>query len=235
MKASQITASVFVKCLLSLSLFAPGTLRALAYQPLKAEIPVFCREVTGTDIQNYQITVKPETEQTPAPVSGTLTVSENSSGKFEIEITEPGTYRYTISETAGGDSGITYDDSVYEVTLFVENGEADTLVCAVTANLAGKAEKADLISFCNIGEELPVTVTTTETATTESTTEPVTAFAATTAGTLSPNPAANIIQNIKTGDSFPVRTLCLGIFAAMTAALSAVLFRRKNTEKEGGQ
>ena len=235
MKASQITASVFVECLLSLSFFAPEAIKAQAYAPLKAEIPVFCQEVTASETQIYQIAINPEDEETPAPVSDTLAVTENSTGKFEIEITEPGTYRYQISETAGSDSEIRYDDRVYEVTVFVENGAEDSLVCAVIANTAGKAEKAEQISFQNTAEEVPGSVATT-TVTTETTTtviEPVTTAAVTTV-TQPAGPIASIINSLKTGDNFPVLTLFLGIGAAMTAVLSAFLFRRKKRGKEGG-
>ena len=234
MKTSQITASVFVECLLSFSIFAPHTFCAEAYAPLKAEIPVFCHTVTGSETQIYRITIHPENEQTPAPDSGTLSVTENNTGTFEIEITEPGTYRYQVSECAGTDSDISYDERVYDVTVFVENGTEDQLVCAVTANAAGREEKAERIFFQNIAAEVPAEITETTAQSTTVTTGAVTT-SATTAVTQHTGPFGSVINSLKTGDSFPVRALFLGICAAMTAALSAFLFRRRNTEKEGGK
>ena len=234
MKASQITASVFVECLLSFSLFAPGAFRAEAYEPLKAEIPVFCHAVDDPETNIYQITILPENEQTPAPVSDTLSVTENSGGKFEIAITEPGTYRYQVSETPGSDSGITYDERVYEVTVFVENGAENQLVCAVTANTAGNSEKAGQILFQNIAAEVTLETKEATTAGTTITTEPVTTVATTTVAQHT-GPIVSIINSIKTGDSFPVCALCLGMLAALTAALSAFLFRRRTTDEEGGK
>ena len=235
MKASQITASVFVVCPLFLSFFAHGAMKAEAYTPLKAEIPVFCQEVADSDLQIYQITILPENEQTPAPASRTLEISENSTGTFEIEITEPGTYRYQISENTGSDSAVTYDERVYEVTVFAENSVSDTLVCAVIANLAGSTEKAEQILFENFAEAVPGSVSTAETTTgTTVTTEPVTTPLTTTEAPPD-NPVVSIIHSLKTGDSFPVRALWLGIGAALTAALSAFLFRRRTTDEEGGK
>ena len=240
MKASQITASVFVECLLSLYFFAQGAFMARAYAPLKAEIPVLCQDVTARETQIYQIEINPENELMPAPVSGSIAVAENSTGKFEIEITEPGTYRYLISENAGSDTDIRYDDSVYEVTVFVENGAGDSLVCAVIANTLGRAEKAEQISFQNLAEEIPGSVTTAtsttaavSTETTTTVTEPVTTAAVTTA-TQPAGPITSIINSLRTGDRFPAGALCAGL-AALTVLLSAFLFRRKKTEKEGGK
>lgn len=232
MKTSQITASVFVECLLSLSFFAPGVLSAQAYTPLKAEIPVFCQEVADPEVQVYQITIRPENEMTPVPDSGTLEVAENSTGRFEIEITEPGTYRYQIAETAGSVSGVQYDERVYEVTVFVENGPEDTLVCAVTAGIAGSDEKAGQILFQNIAEAVtePAETTETVTETVTVTTETVTT-AVTSTVTQPANQIVSIINSIKTGDSFPVYALCLGICAVLTA----FLFRRRHAGKEGGK
>ncbi|MBQ5334704.1 MAG: LPXTG cell wall anchor domain-containing protein [Oscillospiraceae bacterium] len=241
MKASQITASVFVVCLLSFSLFAEGTLTAEAYAPLKAEIPVFCQAVPGADTQIYQIAITPDASA-PVPASGSISVTENSGGVFEIGITEPGTYRYQISETAGSDDSITYDGRVYEVTVFVENGAADTLVYAVTANEAGDAEKADQIRFENAAEAETASVTETETTTettattdTTETTETTETTAVTTTAEEHTNPIISIINHITTGDDFPVIALLLGLTASLGAAAAAFLFRRKTREKEGGK
>ena len=234
MKTIQIAASVLVEGLLSSSLFASGSFRAQAYAPLKAEIPVFCHAVADPETQIYQISILPENDQIPAPDSDTLSVAENSTGIYEIEITEPGTYRYQISETAGSDPDILYDERIYDVTVFVENGAEDQLVCAVTANAAGRAEKTEQISFLNIAAEVPAETTEATSQSTTATTEPP-ATVTTTAVTQPGGPIVSIINSIKTGDSFPVRLLCLGICAALTASLSAFLFRRRNSEKEGGK
>ena len=120
------------------------------------------------------------------------------------------------------------------MTVFVENGEEDTLVCAVTANTAGMEEKAGQILFQNIAEAVtePTETTAETTETVTVTTETVTT-AVTTTLPPSTNPIVSIINSIKTGDSFPVQTLCLGICAALTAALTAFLFRRGHAGKEG--
>ena len=233
MKTSQITASVFVVCLLSFSFFAPGAFKAHAYEPLTAEIPVYCLSVAGAETQFYQIRIQPEHDEMPVPAADTLTVAENGSDSFEIQITEPGIYRYQIFESAGSDHDIRYDDRIYEVSVFAENGEADTLVCAVIANLAGSAEKAEQIRFQNITDEPPVTEATT-TASASQTTVTITGTSAPeTTVTQQTSPFTGFVHSIWTGDRFPVRPLFVTVFAAMAAALSAFLFRRKSRGKEG--
>ena len=107
MKASQITASVFVVCPLFLSFFAHGAMKAEAYTPLKAEIPVFCQEVADSDLQIYQITILPENEQTPAPASRTLEISVEVEGRGDGRMSEDDRDGFIIAaacDTPGGEA-----------------------------------------------------------------------------------------------------------------------------------
>ncbi len=49
----------------------------------------------------------------------------------EIKYTEEGTYKYTVSEVKGTDERITYDDTVYEITVNVKDGGEGYLVVDV--------------------------------------------------------------------------------------------------------
>ena len=57
----------------------------------------------------------------------------NGSVKFdEITYDQAGTYRYTVSEVKGDDTTITYDETVYDVTVEVADNGSGTLVPTVT-------------------------------------------------------------------------------------------------------
>lgn len=55
-----------------------------------------------------------------------------------IQYSEAGTYQYTLSEVKGGETGVTYDESAYEVTVAVEDGGEGSLVATVSYE-GGKA------------------------------------------------------------------------------------------------
>lgn len=55
-----------------------------------------------------------------------------------IQYGEAGTYQYTLSEVKGGETGVTYDESAYEVTVAVEDGGEGSLVATVSYE-GGKA------------------------------------------------------------------------------------------------
>lgn len=82
------------------------------------------------------------------------TVTNGENGKFAfsaITYTEAGTYTYTVKEVEGDLEHVTYDRSVYTVTVTVEDDLAGKLVatCAVTTD--GKA--VDTMAFVNTYEE----------------------------------------------------------------------------------
>ena len=76
------------------------------------------------------------------------TVKNNAQGGFTfdtITYSEPGTYEYTISEVKGDAEGVTYDETVYNVKVTVEdNGEGNLVVTGLTYN-----DKAELPVFHN--------------------------------------------------------------------------------------
>jgi len=65
------------------------------------------------------------------------TATNNADGTINfgaIHYSEPGTYKYTVSEANGGAGGITYDSTVYAVTVTVTDNGAGQLVATVTYN-----------------------------------------------------------------------------------------------------
>ena len=236
-------------CLLSCFVFPFYSISASAYVTIEAEIPVYCLEVTDSGNHIYQIKIESENNVSPAPKSDILEITENGTGKFEIDIDEPGTYQYRIYEKTGYDSNIKYDDNIYTVTVFVETISDDDLKYAVVAKIIGKDEKPDCIEFENIvyGDSetvtttIPVTTVPTETTTTAATEKTTTATKVTTEVTTTvtttksdntDNPITGFIDSVLTGDSFPAHAVRLTMLASVLIAISTFLFKRDNSEEE---
>lgn len=136
-------------CLLSCFVFPFMGIRALAYVTLEAEIPVTCLEIPDGMTHTYTIIIGSENEISPMPKSDTLEITENGTGKFEIDIDEPGTFVYKVYEKEGNEPDIKYDKNIYSVTVFVEDVSDSTLKYTVVAKSGGKDEKPDKIEFEN--------------------------------------------------------------------------------------
>lgn len=70
-----------------------------------------------------------------------LTAGNDANGMVvfpAIQYSEAGAYQYTLSEVKGGETGVTYDESAYEVTVAVEDGGEGSLVATVSYE-GGKA------------------------------------------------------------------------------------------------
>ncbi len=78
----------------------------------------------------------------------------------EIEFTVPGEYKYEISEVTqpDGTNGFDYDDTVYTVTVTVEDNGLGQLVANVTA-VDIEGTPADEVEFVNIYSTIPAKVT----------------------------------------------------------------------------
>ncbi|MCR4890307.1 MAG: hypothetical protein K5979_14195 [Ruminococcus sp.] len=243
MKAAERIISAVSACILSLSLFCLGELQAEAYSTIDAEIPVTCLKVEDNNSHIYQIKIESENDISPAPISDTLYITENGTGYFEINIDEPGTFRYRIYEETGSDPNIEYDDNIYAVSVFVENGIDDELIYSVTANIVGRDGKLDNIEFINaVLAETDIVTTTTpssttappKTTTTVTTTDtPVTTTVTTTAKPdHTENPLTGFIDSVLTGDSFPAHAIRTIMLLSVIVAATSFLFKRKDSEEE---
>lgn len=120
-----------------------------AYQTVQARIPINCLKVRGEGTHVYKIRIETDNNYAPVPASDLIEISEEGEGYFEIEITEPGTFRYRIFEEKGEDPDIEYDSNIYILTVFVENSGDDELIYSVSAAIDGKAGKTERIQFHN--------------------------------------------------------------------------------------
>ena len=110
----------------------PFTAIAEGYEPLTVKIPVRTNE-------KMTLSIKGDAE-------GEYEIS--GQGEIEVTMDVPGTYRYELSQKKGTDPKTTYDSTVYEITVFVEDAEG-TLQAAVSADEQGKTEKPTELRFVN--------------------------------------------------------------------------------------
>ena len=246
-------------CLLSFFVVPFYRIAALAYVTAAAEIPVNCLEIPDDKTHTYTIFIESENEVSPEPKSDTLEITENGTGKFEIEIDEPGTFLYRIYEKPGDEDDIQYDENVYYVTVFVENADENELRYAVSAAVAGSDEKPDQIVFENktLGasesvmpkepaEPTEPTETTASSSVTDSSPASSTddsssrtsdTTASSTEDTSSANdsegsPFTELIDSVLTGDSFPAHVVRVIMLIVVLIAISAFLFKRDHNEEE---
>ena len=111
----------------------PFTAIAEGYEPLTVKIPVRTNE-------KMTLSLKGDAE-------GEYEIS--GQGEIEVTMDVPGTYRYELSQKKGTNPKTTYDSTVYEITVFVEDAEG-TLQAAVSADEQGKTEKPTELRFPNV-------------------------------------------------------------------------------------
>ena len=113
--------------------------------PVKAEdksvtvkIPVTCIGRNTEERFNYEIEGgESEYEQVE---NRTLTLSDGEEGSFVITCNYPGTYRYTVHQQAGQDEKTTYDDTVYQIDLYVTENVQGELGITPVAYVKGETE-----------------------------------------------------------------------------------------------
>lgn len=90
--------------------------------------------------------------------NSSVTLGKGQSGSFTIGYDEPGTFQYTIRQTTQKkETGVTYDDTVYNVTLFIASKDDGTLYHEFTVFRGGSTDKTDKISFVNKKQEKKTT------------------------------------------------------------------------------
>ena len=224
-------------CLLSLLAFFSGAQTASAYEAITVTIPVNCFTVYGNSTHTYELKLESENESDPQPAEDILKITEDSAGAFEIDLTEPGTYHYSIYEIPGSDANIQYDSSSYKIIVFAENSEDGGLRYTITAYEAGTNSKAERIAFQdNAFSETETTsaatTVTTVTAASTTTASAATTTAATTTAATTTEQNTDIVYNILAGDSFPAHAIRLVMLLSAMTAIFAFLFKRNQSEEE---
>lgn len=146
------------------TLFAPAASAAGAVvdgQSLTLEVTVSLSDhPSDMPDETYTVVLTPEDADNPMPSSSDLKIVGEGSGEFgAMTYTKPGIYKYTITQTPGSTERWTYDDGVYNVTVYATNKESgDGLDINVAIYKDGATEKTGEIVFENVYDPLPVTV-----------------------------------------------------------------------------
>ncbi len=120
------------------------------------------KELTGRNLKDGEFSFKltPDSNNPESDKNAEKIVQNTAEGNIsfgKLKFTEAGTYKYTVSEVAGDNDTITYDNKSYTVTIVVEEGEHGALNIAsktITLNDDTKSE----IKFTNEYTPKPTTV-----------------------------------------------------------------------------
>ena len=120
------------------------TLTGTASDSQDQKNPVFTVVMESTDGRNG----------IPMPEQNQIQIGANGSGTFDsILYTTPGDYTYQIRQIGGENSDLTYDTTIYQVTVRVLNAEDGGLEAEVWGQKAGMTEKQSQITFENQWKE----------------------------------------------------------------------------------
>ncbi|MBR1773469.1 MAG: hypothetical protein IJ749_06170 [Eubacterium sp.] len=210
-------------CLLGVFLGGKVSFAAFKYTPLEAEVHFKCLDVEGLDTANYEIVIEPKDATTPVPDEDRLTVNESGEGIFKMTITEPGTYEYLLYQVEDTQDRVKYDDSKYNVQVFVTTDDNKQLIYSVAASYADSGDKPSEIAFQNeyIAEE-ETTEETTEATTEESKEEPAPRETEVKKGEKSDKPTAD---SAKTGDGFSGSFVVLLILVSVLGMISVTYIK----------
>lgn len=140
--------TAFLLCVL-LFLFSVNVYANAIYQPITAAIPVSF-SLSGSGAATFEAVIETK-DNSPQPSELSMMVYGSGSGEFNIQITEPGTYKYVVYQKKGSTDKVTYDTTVYDVTVYVTNNPSagGQLDYAITAVASDTGRKPDKIQFSN--------------------------------------------------------------------------------------
>ena len=119
------------------------------YTPVNAVIHFTCLKPRDLKDTTYSICIKTENSAAPLPQKDTVLINKSGEGSFKIEITEPGTFVYRVYQEKGNDKDVKYDDTQYDIYVYVTSDEKDRLSYMVSVNYADTDVKPISVSFEN--------------------------------------------------------------------------------------
>ena len=205
------------------------------YTPVDAVIVFKCTDVEQVENNQYQITIRNENSAAPLPDNDTVNINDSGEGSFKIRITEPGTYDYLVYQIKGDDENVNYDNTIYEVHVFVVSNEDNELQYSVAVNIADTDRKPETVEFKNMAaNRVPDTENDTEEKT-EKLTEGTTELTTETQQTLTEGTTEDKVNNTsaKTGDAADISAAVIMMIASllMTVSVGAARSVKKRTNK----
>lgn len=117
---------------------------------ITAKIPVAVEKVESDEAYTFKITGG-ESEYELIK-EDTISLKSGEKGFFEISFDYPGTYSYTVSQVAGTDDKTTYDNTTYNVDIYVTESEDGALFAQPVCYVDGSDEKKAELTFKNVKE-----------------------------------------------------------------------------------
>lgn len=194
-----------------LLLLLPLQARADTYQ-CTAELPVEVRTAGSATSELFTITITPEDGAPPAAVDAVQIKGHGTASFTGFVYTAPGDYRYTVRQTKGGTAHMTYDATVYAVTVRVTSRPDRSLGVEIWATGQTGSNKTGLLLFQNRYDPPSPTAVPTN----RPTAKPV-------AVTATAHPVASLPQ---TGDALPIIPLLLLALASATALFILRRYRK---------
>ena len=199
-----------------LLLLLPLQARAAGYQTT-AELPVEVRTAGAATSERFTIALTAE-DGAPAPAADTVQIKGSGTASFTgLTYTAPGDYRYTVRQRAGSTANMTYDATVYTVTVRVTNQPDGSLGAEIWAT-GSSSDKTGLLLFQNRYDPLAAPTPTPKAAAVQAKATPAPAHPA--------HPAPALPQ---TGDPLPLGLL--GLLMVGAAAGFIVLYYHRKIRK----
>ncbi|MCR4814521.1 MAG: hypothetical protein K5879_06830 [Lachnospiraceae bacterium] len=121
------------------------------YVPISIRIPFYCEQIAQKEEAFYEIRIRGISENAPRPEEE-KEIIQWGQGNFLIFVTEPGTYRYRITQYKGTAKDVVYDESSFDVYVcVVDNGEGK-LHHTLSVTKADSDIKPDTLLFANYCE-----------------------------------------------------------------------------------
>lgn len=196
-----VTAFIIVMSFLCVFIDKSTVYADYLYKPVDAHITFTCRRVEGINGGKYQISIKSGTVEGPLPAKDIITVDEDGKGEFILHITEPGTYDYQVYQIKGSDKDVIYDETKYDVHVFVTSNENGMLEYTVAVNISNTDQKPDEVEFKNVAVEIPPE-----------------------------NKLVPPDKSVETGDDFGSGLIMLMLLTAMVGIVILLVHRRSNRE-----
>ncbi len=138
--------------LLLLPVMAACPVRAeAAEKQVEVQIPVRCEAETDSESFTYELSG--ESSGHAVVKADTLLLKNGEQGTFTITFDYPDTYHYTVSQRQGTEEKTIYDNTVYQVDVYVTEDADGVLHAEPVAYVKGSTEKKAEICFHN--QKLP--------------------------------------------------------------------------------
>ena len=200
-----------------------------------AELPVGV-ELNGEKEEQFHVTIDcGEGQPMPEEAEEGLWVAGDGRDAFHnFHFTEPGDYKYTVTQECGETEYMTYDDVVYTVTIRVTNAADGGLQSEIWATTDDDpATKGEELSFLNTYAPPAPTPAATPVDEHPDIAEGIENGTWGGAPSATPDPATGVIP--QTSDSLPLTALIVVLAVAAAAIVVLVVLRKRGRKQDGPQ